>query len=112
MRSRILVGLLLLCAAGLGGWAYQHQAKIERGQQAFRRLGCATCHLSGGAPNLSNVAQRYDRTTLTRFIQNPETIYRERGKRPLNPKFFPMPNPHASAADADAIAAYLATLSQ
>ena len=54
--------------------------------------------------------QRYDRTTLTRFIQNPETIYRERGKRPLNAKFFPMPNPHASAEDADAIVAYLGQL--
>ena len=112
MRSRIAIVGLLLFAGALGGWAYLRQAKLERGQQAFRRLGCGTCHLSGGAPNLSAIAQKYDQKTLARFIENPETIYRERGKRPLNPKYFPMPNPHASPADADAIAAYLFSASQ
>ena len=106
------MGMLLVCAVVLGGWAYQRQSKIERGQEAFRRLGCVQCHLSGGAPNLNGVTKRYDQSTLTRFIQNPETIYLERGKRPINSRFYPMPNAHASAADADAIVAYLSNMAE
>jgi hypothetical protein len=112
MGIKLSAIVLILIAASLGGWAYYRQSQIEHGQQAFKRLGCGDCHFAGGAPNLSTVTKRYDRTTLVRFIQDPETIYRERGKRPLNANYFPMPDPHASPADAKSIVAYLASLSK
>ncbi len=110
MGTKIAMISALVVAAMLGAWSFERQAKIERGQKAFRRLGCVACHFSGGAPSLTGVTDRYDQKTLTRFILNPEDVYRERGKRPLNAGFYPMPNPHASPRDASDIVAYFESI--
>lgn len=112
MNLRNAIFIVLLLAAIVAGWVIFRERKVEYGQAAFTKVGCAACHLSGSAPNLTNVTRKYDRNTLSRFISNPEEIYRERGKKPLNEGFTPMPRLQVTPSDADAIAAYLAALEQ
>ena len=101
---------------GLAFWAlvtgpvlfYQHE--IEEGHQAFVRLGCANCHLSGGAPNLANILRQYDTSTIEDFIRDPEAVYRRMGRRPLNPGFTTMHRVKISPDETRLIAKYLKSL--
>lgn len=98
-----IVSVCLVFAA----WAGQRQWQIERGQQAFWKLGCGNCHFAGGGPTLKGVTAKYDPDTLVRFIRDPEVVYKERGKKPLNSGYVIMHKVTASDSDIKAIAAYL-----
>jgi hypothetical protein len=87
-----------------------HEHQIEEGHEAFVRLGCANCHLSGGAPNLSNILRPYDKTTVEEFIRDPEAVYRRMGRRPLNPGFTTMHRVKVSPGETGLIAKYLKSL--
>ena len=110
MKKSILVGTLLLCAA-VFLWVYRTEQRVEQGRQAFARYGCASCHYSGGAPNLQNVGNKYDSEMLSRFLQDPESIYRSRDNRALNGNFRPMPRIKLAPEDIPALVAYLRQLS-
>lgn len=107
MRNRIAVALLLLLAMGLMGWAIYRDRQVSRGAAAFHRYGCAHCHGSTGAPNLTNVTAKYDPATIRQFIQDPESVYRARGRKPLNDGYMAMPRLNVSSSDASDIVAYL-----
>ena len=52
-------------------------ACASRGKEVFIREGCVICHRFrelgvGGAPDLSEVGSRHDRTWIRRQISNPE----------------------------------------
>jgi hypothetical protein len=98
--------VLAVCAIVSAGLLYRNH-QITEGQEAFERLGCATCHIAGGAPSLEHVARKYDRATFVDFVTNPETIYARRGRKPLNPGYSPMPSPQASHRDVEAISYFL-----
>lgn len=98
--------VLVACAAA-AIWAWHRQSVIDRGERAFKRYGCADCHRSGGGPKLANVSSKYDAETLVRFIHDPDTVYRERGRKPLNPGYSTMHRVRADNADIRAIAAYI-----
>lgn len=98
--------LLSVCAVVFLAVLYRgHQ--VTEGQEAFERLGCATCHLAGGGPSLEHVARKYDRATFVDFVADPETIYARLGRKPLNPGYQPMPRPQASHRDVVAISYFL-----
>ncbi len=80
---------------------------VQRGSAAFQKYGCIHCHGSSGAPNLTNVNKKYDDETLRRFIHDPESVYRARGRKPLNDGFMPMPRLNVSEEDAKDIVEYL-----
>ncbi len=99
--------VLVACIAVSGGVFYRdHQ--VAEGRKAFERLGCSTCHMSGGAPSLEHVGRKYDRATFVEWVSNPETVYARLGRKPLNPGFEPMPRLQASRRDIEVIAYFLA----
>lgn len=100
---------IILCL-GVILWVYNDERTVGRGQAAFMRYGCPSCHYSGGAPNLQNVTKKYDREMLVRFISDPDSIYRERGNQPLNAGFRPMPKIRTQPEEVKDITAYLRSL--
>jgi mono/diheme cytochrome c family protein len=107
LSALIVLGIVLVAVAG---WLYYRDLQLSRGQQAFQRYGCGDCHNNGGGPNLANVTEKYDRATLTRFINDPDSIYRERSNRSLNPGRPHMPRVGVKDGDAELLAAYLRSL--
>ena len=95
-----LCGVIMLAAIA-------EQMVLQHGETSFARLGCASCHANGGGPNLARVKRKYDSTTLVRFIQNPEQVYRERGQKPLNPGYVGMHRVKANEWEIRSIAFYL-----
>ena len=67
----------------------------EKGKVLFQGRGCSYCHTIGKGkrqgPDLKNVANRYDREDLKKWLADPEIVYKETGRRPLNRGFAPMP---------------------
>ncbi len=92
-------------------WAGYKQMQIDRGQKAFTRLGCANCHSNGGGPNLAYATAKYDADELQRFIQDPEQVYRARGKKPLNSGCAIMHKVKTTPGEVRAIAAFLKNVS-
>lgn len=107
MSAKDLRWALLAVCVVFAAWAGHRQWQIERGQQAFWKLGCGNCHFAGGGPALRGVTSKYDPATLVRFIRDPEVVYKERGKKPLNSGYVIMHKVNASDSEIKAIAAYL-----
>lgn len=81
------------------------------GQDLVQKDGCEGCHgVSGVAPDLHGVAAKWSRADLVRWLEDTNTIYRERKRKPLNAGFSEMPSMNASPDDAKAMAAYLLSL--
>ncbi len=99
--------VLVLCAVVFGYLEY-HEYNINQGREAWRHYGCAQCHESGAAPDLTKLENKLDRATMARFIENPESVYRELGRRPLNQGYVPMPELHVSRKEAQQLADFLA----
>jgi len=97
--------LAIWIAVALGVFYSSHQ--LTEGRKAFERLGCASCHLAGGAPSLAHVGRKYDRATLVEWLADPETIYARFGRKPLNPGYQPMPRMQASHHEVEMIAYFL-----
>jgi cytochrome c553 len=105
----ISISVLIVCAAIFAYVSYG-EYNVEEGRKAYRKYGCAQCHEAGSAPDLSKVKAKYDKKYIERFVQDPESIYREKGKRPLNEGFTPMPELHVSPKEARQIADFLTDL--
>jgi mono/diheme cytochrome c family protein len=102
------VGVVVLAFAG---WAFHRQSVLDHGQQAFERLGCASCHFAGGGPNLSNLSEKYDAKTIVEFIDDPEAVYKRRGRKPVTYGYVGMHKvPGARPGDIQDIATYLVSL--
>ncbi len=87
------------------------QSASTAGRDAMNKLGCGDCHSVGGGvvvgPDLRPAATKYDHETLVQWIENPNTIYAARHRRPLNDGFSEMPHLDVTEEQAEAIAAYL-----
>ncbi len=105
------MAILVLCAA-VFGWAWYGEYNVEQGRKAYRHYGCAQCHEAGAAPDLTKLRGKLDRETMARFIEDPEQVYREKGRRPLNPGYMPMPELHVSHTEAKQLAAFLSASSK
>jgi len=77
--------LVLVSIAAFALWAAFHVYELDLGKRTFARLGCASCHFSGGGPNLATVLPQYDEKTVEDFIRDPDEVYRRLGRKPLNP---------------------------
>ena len=88
-------------------WAAYHVYQLELGKRSFARLGCASCHFSGGGPNLATILPQYDEKTVEDFIRDPEAVYRRLGRKPLNPGFAIMHRVKATDTEVEAMAKYL-----
>ncbi|MDR3762974.1 MAG: c-type cytochrome [Acidobacteriota bacterium] len=88
-------------------WGAYHTYMLDLGKRNFARLGCASCHFSGGGPNLAHVLPQYDEKTVEDFIRDPEAVYKRLGRKPLNPGFGVMHRVKASDLEVTAMAEYL-----
>ena len=65
------------------------------GESVFIQGKCARCHTLGRGrfvgPDLLGVGDRYSRDDLIRWARDPESIYAERKKKPINEGYPPMP---------------------
>ncbi len=72
---------------------------------------CARCHTLGRGrfvgPDLLDVGDRYSRDDLVKWAKNPESLYSERKKKPINDGYPPMPPMNLSEIDAQKVADYL-----
>lgn len=86
------------------------QAKPS-GQEIFMQGKCVRCHTLGNGrfvgPDLLGIGDRYSRDDLIRWARNPEGIYAERKKKPINDGYPPMPPMNLSESDARKVADYL-----
>jgi mono/diheme cytochrome c family protein len=112
MARRGVAGVVVvwLLASGLGLAcgrlnAQERAALVARGQQLFTDKGCYGCHTIGTAgtpiaPDLRAAAARHPEETLARWLRDPSAQEPTRH----------MPNLQLNAAEANALAAYLASL--
>jgi len=107
--GRMLKWIILSAIAVFALWAAVHSYQLEVGKESFARLGCASCHLSGGGPNLARILPQYDEKTVVDFIRDPEAVYRRLGRKPLNPGFGVMHQVKATDFQINAMAKYLKT---
>ena len=84
---------------------------LSSGEEIFVQGKCARCHTLGRGrfvgPDLLGVGKKYSREDLIRWAQNPESIYAEQKKKPLNEGYPPMPPMNLSPDDAAEVADYL-----
>jgi mono/diheme cytochrome c family protein len=99
--------IILLAIAGFAFWASYHTYELDLGKRTFTRLGCASCHFSGGGPNLSYILPQYDEKTVEDFIRDPDEVYRRLGRKPLNPGFSIMHQVKTTDTEVRAMAKYL-----
>lgn len=99
--------LVLLPIAIFALWAAYHTYQLDLGKRSFNRLGCASCHLSGGGPNLAYILPHYDEPTVEEFIRDPEAVYKRLGRKPLNSGFAVMHKVKTTDAEVRAMAIYL-----
>ena len=81
------------------------------GEEIFTQGKCSRCHTIGRGrfvgPDLLGVGERYSRDDLIKWAQDPENIYAERKKKPVNDGYPPMPPMNLSGTDAQKVADYL-----
>lgn len=85
----------------------------EMGLSLFIENRCVRCHTIGRGrfvgPDLKDVGDRYTREDLVKWISDPQQVYRETGKMPVNEGYPPMPPMEIHLMAARAIADYLLT---
>lgn len=81
------------------------------GESVFIEGRCVRCHTIGKGrfvgPDLLGVGERYSRDDLIRWAKDPESLYSERKKKPVNEGYPPMPPMNLSERDAQKVADYL-----
>jgi cytochrome c551/c552 len=89
----------------------QGEAPQASGEELFIQYRCVRCHTIGRGkfvgPDLKGVGDRYARTEVLRWIENPQLIYSSSGKMPINPGFPPMPPMQVPPQAAQSIADYI-----
>lgn len=81
------------------------------GESVFIEGKCVRCHTIGRGrfvgPDLLGVGNRYSRDDLIRWAKDPESLYAERKKKPINEGYPPMPPMNLSESDAQRVTDYL-----
>lgn len=84
---------------------------LSSGEEIFTQGKCVRCHTIGRGrfvgPDLLGVGERYSRDDLIRWARDPESLYAERKKKPINEGYPPMPPMNLSKSDAERVADYL-----
>lgn len=90
--------------------AYSQQSQSS-GDELFTEKRCVQCHTIGRGrfvgPDLYNVKNRYSPEEIIKWAVNPQFIYGEKGKVPLNEGYPPMPPMNLSQSEAEKVSEYL-----
>jgi protein SCO1/2 len=85
----------------------------EKGKVLFESRGCSYCHSIGSGkkqgPDLKNVIQRYDRDELRLWLTDPEIVYKQKSRRPLNRGYSPMPRVILQEEEIEDLVAFLSS---
>jgi Cytochrome c len=110
-RMKTCVAVILLLLLNCIGC---QKGDPKKGEILFRTYGCAHCHTASAekrlAPDLAQVGSRYDAARLEKWLLDPEIIYKELGKRPVNPGYPPMPRITLTEKEIYDLVSYLKTI--
>jgi mono/diheme cytochrome c family protein len=118
------VVLASVIAAGVAPiMAWGQESLVTRGKTLFMERGCHGCHTIGNVgtvmgPDLSRVGRRYREGDLRRWLGPPVEEPTQGGRMPelepaerdVSPLLRHMPTPKLNGFEAEALAAYLASL--
>jgi len=100
--------LLLLFLFPFFGNAKSEMSSLE---SLFVEKRCVTCHVVGRGrfvgPDLYDVVGKYSDQEILQWIQNPQAIYREYSKMPINDGYPPMPYLGINESDAKELLVYI-----
>ncbi|MEM7008366.1 MAG: cytochrome c [Thermodesulfobacteriota bacterium] len=81
------------------------------GEELFIQNRCVRCHTIGRGrfvgPDLLGIGEKYSEQQIITWIENPQLIYQQSGKMPVNEGYPPMPPTNVPADQAKLIAEYL-----
>ena len=90
---------------------YKSFSQGTQGKTLFEDKGCIRCHTIGRGrfvgPDLYDVEKKYDKEQILLWSKNPQLIYEELNKRPVNQGYPPMPSFEISDTEAREIANFL-----
>lgn len=118
-KIHLIIVLVLLYVGLMGFMGISHAVDVPEntplsGRELFIKNRCANCHTIGRGrfvgPDLKGVESRYSRDQIEEWMENPEMIYRSKGKMPVNEGYPPMPPLGVPSEEAKAIAQYLLSL--
>lgn len=102
----LLIQILLFIPVSV----YSQQSQTS-GEDLFVEKRCARCHTIGRGkfvgPDLYNVKEKYSPDEIIKWAMNPQLIYGEKGKVPLNEGYPPMPPMNLSKGEAEKVSDYL-----
>jgi cytochrome c551 len=108
------IAFLLLSSTvflGVDIFAQVDAGKSDLGKDQFIQNRCVNCHTIGRGkfvgPDLAGVGSRYSKDEIKQWIENPQLVYRAKGKMPINDGYPPMPPLQVPQDDIDVIADYL-----
>jgi cytochrome c2 len=104
LKTTEVILILLLSIACQSG-------EPKKGEVLFQTRGCSYCHTNGKGkpkgPDLKNVGERYNRAELQKWLMDPEIVYKEKARRPLNRGYSPMPRVVLTEQEINDLVAYL-----
>lgn len=109
---------ILLFALQLGVFLYFNPHTVAQeitGEQIFIEQRCVRCHTLGRGkfvgPDLYKIEEKYSHGEIVKWAMNPQLIYQEKGKVPVNQGYPPMPPMNLSQSEAESVADYLTDFS-
>ena len=111
MTTRSFVAAMMFVALPASGLAAQDPALVAKGQKLYATHKCSTCHSIEGKGNkkgpLDGVGSKLSAAEIKQWITDPKgmTAKTKAERKPAMKAY-----PNLSAADVDALVAYLSTL--
>lgn len=107
---KIIILLLVQLFVALSVNSYSQQENLS-GESLFLEKRCVRCHTMGRGrfvgPDLYKISDKYKRDEIIKWAKNPQLIYQQEGKVPVNEGYPPMPPANLSQQDAEKVADYL-----
>jgi mono/diheme cytochrome c family protein len=108
------IAVLLLAITlflGTDVFAQVDTQRVEKGRDLFIQNRCVNCHTIGRGrfvgPDLAGISSKYSKDEIKQWIENPQQVYRAKGKMPINEGYPPMPPLQVPQAQVGIIADYL-----
>jgi cytochrome c551/c552 len=96
---------------GVNIFAQVDAEKSDLGKDLFIQNRCVNCHTIGRGkfvgPDLAGISNKYSKDEIKQWIENPQLVYRAKGKMPINEGYPPMPPLQVPQDHIDVIADYL-----
>ncbi len=92
-------------------FSFDIKAEDNSGKDIFVEKRCITCHVIGRGtsvgPDLYNIFDKYSDEEILSWIINPQSIYEQYSKMPINKGYPPMPNLGVNLSEAKELLSYI-----